>query len=111
MDFKKATGRFLIVMMLAMQVALAQHATVHSAEGMQQHAPAQGQHRDHAPDKDKLCQICLLSKDFAKILTPSNVQVADPIVIGIRTLILPQAVLVTHSPSVYTARAPPGFSA
>lgn len=109
MNFQKRVGQFLLVLMLAMQVALSQHATVHFMEGA--HNSPIHQQQDHQPDKDKLCQICLLSKDFTKILTPAGLDFLVPVHAGIQNPALLQPLIISGNPSPYIARAPPAFSA
>lgn len=109
MAFKKDIGRFLLVVMLAMQVALAQHATVHFTEGT--HNNPVHQQQDHQPDKDKLCQLCLFSKNFTKILTSAGLDILAPMDAEIQKTGLLQSIFISSDPSPYIARAPPAFSA
>lgn len=110
MPFHKDVCRVLFVLMLAMQVALAQHASVHFLEGAH-NGPVHQQQDRHQPDKDKLCQLCLLSKDFAKILTPAGPDIMVPVHAVIQTAAFLESVAASGNPSPYTARAPPAFSA
>lgn len=112
MDFKKSIGRFLLVMMLTMQIALAQHATVHFMEGAHQN-PAHSEQQDHKHKKDQTqhCQLCQFSKNFNKILNTDETGVTAPALTAVQIIAAPQSIAMGNEPSSYSARAPPAFSA
>lgn len=115
MTFRKYIGQFLILMMLAAQLALAQHATVHFLEdqhigiAFQQTGDSAPAPNHHGPEKDKICQICLLAKGFSHI---SLFAVAEiPVVVHPAAFVFPaaQEVPVPATSFSYEARAPPAF--
>lgn len=95
--------------MVAMQLALAQHATVHFAAGT--HAPVQQQDEEHHPAKDKFCQLCLLSKDFSHLLPQAGPDIPVPVFIDFAIIPSSSSAFYGLSLSPYAARAPPSFSA
>jgi hypothetical protein len=114
MIFRKYIGRFLILAMLAAQLALAQHATVHFLEDG--HAVSQAQSSDSpAPaghgkaNKDKICQICLFSKGLSHAFLFAGAEIpAAEIAAG---FVVPrlQTVPARHEALLHEARGPPSF--
>jgi hypothetical protein len=109
MIYRKGLNQFLLMLMLAMQIALAQHATVHFMDGT--HNTPVHQQQDPEPDKDKLCQLCLLSKHFTKILTPAGLDIPAPVDTFSQKAAFLQSIITSGNTSPYIARAPPIFSA
>ena len=71
MTFKKHISGFLVLVMLAMQLLLAQHYTVHfneEAHTVAHHQlPSKGGDGNHQDaDPDDICQICLFAKIFSQ---------------------------------------------
>lgn len=105
-------GRFLLMVMLVMQIALSQHAAVHFLEGAHGHPlHDQEQGQDHKSGNDAPCQLCLLSKNFSKTLTSAEPDVffAGRAIAG--NAVLPPPAFVDGAPSPYIARGPPASSA
>lgn len=107
---RQGLNHFLLLLMLAMPLALAQHASVHFSEGA--HRPAH-QQEDHGSDsaRDEICQLCLLSKALSHGLVQSGPDVLIPDVSEFLTSLPYTLVLARQCPSSYSARAPPSFSA
>jgi hypothetical protein len=115
MALKRKISGFLILLMLAMQLLLAQHYTVHFSEG--QHIgvsqnKADGNSNGNDKDRDghdKLCQVCLFSKSFSHVL------LASPAALLILALLFSGVFLITvpfslrNNTVVYPARGPPAF--
>lgn len=112
MTFRKHIGQFLIIVLLGMQLATAQHATVHFAE--EGFAPAHHQEedkQDHKPHSSKLCQLCLLTKDFMNGLAHIAPGIPVPALVEPESFYFSTAILPRGGLSPYIARAPPPFSA
>ncbi len=117
MTFRKHIGQFLILVMLAAQLALAQHATVHFLEDETivslVHADSGVNTIDrNEADKqkaDKICQICLYSKSFSHTIFASGIFLHITSLSA--ALIAPDLpVFHVHSQcSTNRARAPPVF--
>ncbi len=101
---------FVLQIMLAAQVLMAQHFTVHFMEEahIASHAGHSHNHSDHNK-ADKVCQICLLTKGFQNVLGSSSQTISivafkfDPIAS------LPKSLEQKALASAYLARAPPPF--
>jgi hypothetical protein len=102
----------LIVLMLGAQLALAQHATVHSTPGYEafRTAKTDAVHTDHdkAPH-DKSCQICVLANGLSHALG-SDAALALPAIRN-ETFSPPSAheMRVRFLAAAYQARAPPAL--
>ncbi len=113
MAFRKHIGRFLVLVMLTAQLALAQHATVHFLEDRTIAAQADtGSGPDKPADhdktgKDKVCQICVSAKGLSHSVLSGGASIPAPQTM--EGFIAPDAhdahvSFIAHS---YQARAPP----
>lgn len=117
MAFRKHIGRFLVLTLLAAQIALAQHATVHVLEGglengragisLQHSAELPADHRH--PDKEKACDICLLAGGLSHQFLAAAI--ALPVAVHETGFAVPDARsgLALSLSLPYQARAPPTF--
>ena len=104
MTLRKKISAFLVLSMLAMQLLLAQHYTVHFNED-DHLVPA----KHGKADPDKICQVCIFSKNF------SHTAAADSVYFAV--LLLAAAIFVSASfaapaqypAHAYAARGPPSF--
>ena len=112
MTFRRNIAGFLVLLMFAMQLLLAQHYTVHFNEEeyafINGHKPANdSQDEQKKQDPDKICQICFFAKDFSQaiyaisVVIPVSISVAEIITSALHHRILRYIAL------VYSARAPP----
>ena len=113
MTFRKHIGQFLIiVLLLGMQLAIAQHATVHfTEEGLTSVHHQEQDKQDHKPHSSKLCQLCLLTKDFTNGLAHVGPGIPVPALVEPESFYFSAAILFKGGLSSYAARAPPTFSA
>jgi hypothetical protein len=110
MAMKKYIQGFLVFVLMGLQLALAQHATVHFVED-EPLMISGGQHQPPAdPDKhdrDKICQICLFEKNYSFVLVSPSA-VISLAVSGMAYAVLPLPVLHTQeAASAYYSRGPP----
>jgi hypothetical protein len=117
MIFRKYFGQFLILMMLAAQLALAQHATVHFLEdqhigiAFQQSGDPATPQKHHGPEKGKICQACLLAKDFSHTSLSAAAEIPAVVYPAMFVFTAAQEIPLLSTSFSWEARAPPAFSA
>lgn len=104
MALRKYISLLVLLMLLATQGALAQHLSVHAAEGV---AHSQGGDDDNHPDAGDLCDLCLLAKNMAQATGPSPVFIPAPLTTEISFFALQGGVIADPPALSYAARAPP----
>lgn len=112
---KKHIGGLVVMLMLAMQLLLAQHYTVHFNEdktAIEQQQPGHdapaGDHHDK-DRHDKICQICVFSKSLSH-LALSVLSVLLLVACATRWGIGASRLFILRNTSVvYPARGPPAF--
>lgn len=114
--FGKHISAFMVVWMLALQLLLAHHYTVHfSGEGrpvIQQQASGHDHPQDGHHDGagvDDLCQICAFSKALSQVLGTA-VFILLPILFALQAFTARFAAYPSGSHQPYSARAPPALS-
>ncbi len=117
MTLKNKISGFLILLMLSMQLLLAQHYTVHFQQDdehigiSQNHEDGHGApiHDDHKPTPDKICQICVFSKSFSHLLLSSFAAVLVIACLTGGVFFLSEQFFQQNNPQAYSARGPPAF--
>lgn len=103
MALRSYISLFVLLMLLATQGAMAQHFSVHAAEGPA-HSKNDG---DNHPDAGDLCDLCLLARNMVQTAAPPAVFIPAPKVAQ-TFFFIPQGIVVTDPPALsYAARAPP----
>lgn len=105
MTTRQKIGHILLFAMLAMQLAFAQHASVHVYEDIS--SPARHHQDDPSPDKDPFCQICLFAKNVSHFVVPIGPDMPIHALTAGTLLVFEIVPLCGRVFSHYSARAPP----
>ena len=98
MAAKAKTAFLLIVLMLATQMGLARHMTVHAGENSKSHSHTHSIHE---------CDLCLLAKIFSKTVLAADVVILPPLHVIIALSEIKEGAAIFAPHPVYLARAPP----
>ncbi len=116
MTLRKNISAFLILMMLCMQLLLAQHHAVHviggslAVSGIETHDDSGSGDDDHGASGNHICKSCLVAKNLSQTLPPSGLAVTAFIGGNHMPDTASQVILARDALHAYSARAPPSLS-
>ncbi len=120
MKMRKNISGFLILMMLCMQLLLAQHHAVHviggslAASGIETHDDSStggsGTSDHDGASGNHICKTCLIAKNLSQTLPPSGLAFLSDDGRDRAPQLAPQVIIARDAAHAYSARAPPSFS-